>query len=176
LEELQQLIHECSNHNRLAQEKLYRKFYPPLFLLCKRFFANNHEALECLNDGMLKVYKNIAQFENNKGDFFNWAYTIIRNTALDKLRLKPHLPVEEINADVEFTYAENSFEALDWKDTYKLLDVLPPATRVVCTLYYIEGFKIKEISDELKLSPGTIKWHLSEIRLRLKPVLKNHYF
>lgn len=176
MQELQQLIQECARRNRLAQEELYRKFYPPLFLLCKRFFANDHEALECLNDGMLKVYNKIGEFKNDKGDFFNWLYTIVRNTALDKLKSKPLIPLQEINERIEFVYENNPLEALEWKDIYKLLDVLGPAARVVCTLFYIEGFKIREISEQLNLSAGTIKWHLSEIRLKLKPVIKNHYF
>jgi RNA polymerase sigma factor (sigma-70 family) len=176
LEELQQLIHECANRERLAQEKLYRKFYPPLFLLCKRFFSTDHEALECLNDAMLKVYNKIAGFKPEQGEFFNWLYTIVRNTALDKVRLKSPATTEQIDDNMDFAYQQNLFDALAWKDVYKLLDVLPPATRVVCTLYYIEGFKIKEITEQLELSAGTVKWHLSEARVKLKPVLKSHYF
>lgn len=175
MEDLQQLIQACANRNRLAQERLYRKFYPPLFLLCKRFFANDHEALECLNDAMLKVYKRIDDFRHEKGEFFNWVYTIVRNTALDKLKLKKIAPEIEINESVEFIFHENPLEALEWKDIYKLLDVLSPATRVVCTLYYIEGFAVKEIGEKLELSEGTIKWHLSQTRAKLKPVLKNYY-
>jgi len=175
LEELHQLIKDCANQNRLAQEKLYKKFYPALFLLCKRFFPNNHEALECLNDGMLKVFTKIGFFRHEKGEFFNWVYTIVRNTVLDKLKLNPQLPFIEINERIENSIEGSPFEALEWKDIYTLLDVLPPATRVVCVLYYMEGFPIKEISEILKLSAGTIKWHLSETRIRLKSIMKNHY-
>ena len=125
---------------------------------------------------MLKVYNSIGEFQKNKGEFFNWLYTIIRNTALDKLKLKPAPLSQEINDKMDLVYESNPLEALEWKDIYKLLDVLTPAARVVCTLFYIEGFKIKEISEQLNISAGTVKWHLSEIRIKLKPVLKNHYF
>ena len=175
-EELQRLIWQCAHYDRLAQEKLYRKFYPALFMLCKRFFSNNHDALECLNDGMMKVYRKIDGFQNEKGDFFNWMYIIIRNTALDKLKLKKIAPEIEIDESLELIFQVNLLEALEWKEIYKLLDVLSPSTRVVCTLYYIEGFTINEISEKLKVSKGTIKWHLSQTRAKLKPVLKNHYF
>ena len=160
----------------MAREKLYRRFYPALFLLCKRFFANDHEALECLNDGMLKVYRKIGGFSREKGHFFNWIYTIVRNTALDKLKLKRVVFETIENETIEPVPDMNPFEPLESKDIYKLLDVLSPATRAVCSLYYIEGFTIKEISEKFGLHPGTIKWHLSETRKKLKPVIKNHYF
>lgn len=173
---MQHVIQECAGDNRLAQEKLYRKFYTPLFLLCKRFFANDHDALECLNDGMVKVFKKIGGFQKEKGELFNWIYTIIRNTALDKLKNNRTVYIIEMNESFEPVFEEDFLETLEWKDIYKLLDVLTPATRVVCVLYYIEGFKIKEISEKLSLNTGTIKWHLSETRRNLKSVLKNYYF
>ena len=175
MEDFQQLIQDCANNKRLSQEKLYRQFYPALFLLCKRFFADDHEALEVLNDGMLKVFANISHFDHSKGEFFNWAYTIIRNTALDNLKLVRQPAFLELNEDTTWVMEENPLKSLEWKDIYTLLDSLPPATRVVCSLFYLEGFSINDISARLKLSAGTIKWHLSETRSRLKPVLKNYY-
>lgn len=176
MNELQQLIHECAKDNRRAQEKLYLRFYPALFLLCKRFFTNDHEAMECLNDGMLKVYKKIGSFRADKGVFFNWIYTIVRNTALDRLKLRRALPATEITETVEFSLEGDLLDALEWKDVYVLLDVLAPATRIVCTLYYIEGFSIKEISAKLELSVNTVKWHLRETRIKLRSVFKQYYF
>lgn len=172
--EEQQLIQECAANNRLAQEKLYYRFYPALMLLCKRFFADDHQALEVLNDGMMKVYRNISSFDNNKGELFNWIYTVIRNTALDKLKLVMQPAPKELNGIAE-KYEDRTIPNLEWKDIYKLLDNLPPATRAVCSLFYIEGFSIKDISEALAISQGTVKWHLSETRKKLKPVFEKYF-
>jgi len=150
-------------------------FYPALFLLCKKFFADDHEALEALNDGMLKVYKNIGSYSSEKGEFFNWAYTVVRNTALDKLKINRQPQRAELQDNITGTGNDNPMKGLEWKDIYKLLDALTPATRAVCSLFYLEGFSIKEISERLTISAGTVKWHLNETRHRLKPVLKNYY-
>ena len=136
---------------------------------------HDHEALECLNDGMLKVYNKIDGFQNEKGELFNWIYTIIRNTALDKLKLKKFAPEAEITENMESDFQSSPLESLEWKDVYKLLDVLSPATRAVCALFYLEGFTIKEISERLLVSGGTVKWHLSQARSKLKPVFRNYY-
>ena len=175
MDELQQLIADCAANKRLSQEKLYRRFYPQLFLLCKRFFSNDHDALQVLNDAMMKVFRHVGSYDSNKGEFFNWMYTIVRNTALDSLKLVKQPPMHELNGQAEKGFEENPLKALEWKDVYKLLDMLPPATRIVCSLFYLEGFSIKEIGEKLQLSTGTVKWHLSETRNKLKPVLKNYY-
>jgi len=175
LEDLQQLIQDCIANKRLAQEKLYRRFYPQLFLLCKRFFSDDHEALQVLNDGMLKVFRYIASYDSNKGEFFNWMYTTVRNAALDRLRLARQPVTHELNEHARNAFDHNPLKALEWKDIYVLLDTLPPATRAVCSLFYLEGFSIADISKKLQVREGTVKWHLSETRRKLKPVLKDYY-
>lgn len=175
MDEINQLINGAATGDRRSQEKLYRKFYPALILLCKRFFENDHEALETLNDGMLKIFRNLSAYDNTKGDFFNWVYTVVRNTALDKLKLVGLPPIKELNGAHELSFEENPLKSLEWKDIYTLLDALAPATRVVCSLYYLEGFSIADISEQLGLSTGTVKWHLSETRKKLKPVFEKYY-
>lgn len=152
---------------------MYKRFYRPLFLLCRRFFPDDRDALEALNDGMLKVFRNLSAYQPGKGTFFNWAYTVVRNTALDKLpRQRWFTSVPDDSIEIAGT---NPLEKLEQKDIYVLLDALQPATRVVCTLFYLEGYSIKEISVRLGIRDGTVKWHLSETRNKLREVFKKHY-
>ena len=67
---------------------MYRQFYPALFALCKTFFDDNQEIVTAINNGMLKVFKNIEQYDEEKGTFFNWVYTVVRNAALTEIRNK----------------------------------------------------------------------------------------
>ena len=175
MEDLDQLILQCAAGDTLGQERLYRKFYPVLFLLCKRFFPDNHQALETLNDGMLKVFRNIARYNTEKGAFFNWIYTIILHTAINKCKAAPPADTCDLAEAIGFSSGPNPFLALEWKDIYLFLDTLAPATRIVCNLFYLEAFSIRDISTELHVSPGTVKWHLSETRKKLKPILQRHY-
>jgi len=144
-------------------------------LMCKRFFADDHTALEVLNDGMIKVFKKIGTYQPDKGDFFNWIYTIIRNTALDKLKLSGMPVIVDLNGSSEFDTKENPFQSLEGQDIYKLLDKLPPATRAVCTLFYLEGYSVNDAAEQLDITAGTVKWHLHEGRKKLKPILEKYY-
>lgn len=173
---LDKLIQDCAADDRRSQEELYRMFYPALFLLCKRYFHDERDALEALNDGMLKVFRNIAAYQSGKGSLFNWMYTIVRNAAIDKYKSRGRAEPEELKDDIAIVIAGNPFECLEWKDIYSLLDALTPATRVVCSLFYLEGSSIRDISRLLGLQPGTVKWHLNEARKKLRPVLEKYYF
>lgn len=168
-------IEGCKKHDRLSQEKLYRQFYPALFALCRTFFNDNHDILTALNNGMLNVFKNIEQYDEGKGTFFNWAYTVVRNAALTEIRNKKAgtSPVyTELVPEAAFV---NPFAEREWNDMYEWLDKLPVTTRAVCILYYNEGFSIKEIMPLLEMKEGTVKWHLHEGRNKLKKIFKPNF-
>lgn len=130
--------------------------------------------MEALNDGMLQVFTQLHKYDATKGALFNWAYTVVRNTALDKIRKQKWPAFNEITENIDVG-DPGMIQQLESKDIYILLDHLPPATRTVCTLFYLEGFSIKEIGDKLSLREGTVKWHLSETRTRMKPILEQYY-
>ena len=177
MEELNDLIKNCILNDRLSQEKLYRRFYPSMFCLCKKFFKDDHAALEAVNDGMMKVFRNLVNYKTGQGEFFNWVYTIVRNTALDKLKVSVQykFATHQIE-DYEITDAGKSvIEQLEWKDIYRYLDHLPPATRPVFSLFYLEHYTVAAIAEWLLITEGTVKWHLSESRRIMQPVLKKHF-
>ncbi|ACT94250.1 RNA polymerase sigma factor [Dyadobacter fermentans] len=165
----------CKRQERQSQEKLYRQFYPVLFALCKNFFEDKHDIVTAINNGMLKVFTNIHQYDESKGEFFNWMYTTVRNAALTMLRDRKRQSVDyvEITEEMELPSAENPFEQLSGNDIQQYLMQLPAATRRICSLFYIDGFSVKEIAAALAISEGTVKWHLSESRTRLKVIFEN---
>ena len=55
---------------------------------------------------------------------------------------------------------------------YAFIDLLPPASAQVFNLYFIDGFKHREIADMLDISEGTSKWHLNAAREKLKKMLQ----
>ena len=150
---------------------MYRQFYPGLYALCRQFFKDEQDIITALNNGMLNVYKNITIYDPAKGDFFNWCYTIVRNAAITHLKSSKNLDTIQLNEALDYDYCENPLKEMAWEELFSYLDKLPPATRAVSSLYYKEGFSIKEISEKLDISDGTVKWHLSECRNRLFKLL-----
>ena len=177
-DQVKDLIVGCGRNERASQEKLYKQFYVPLFCLCRRFFSNDHEAIEAVNDGMLKVFQRIDSYREERGKFFTWVYTIVRNTAVDKFRSSVRIvavdPMSVEEVLTEESVGANPAVWLEGMDLGILFEALSPAPRGICTLFYLEGYKITEIAEVLGVSIGTVKWHLSESRKKLKPVLEKY--
>jgi len=57
-------------------------------------------------------------------------------------------------------------------DILKMIDLLPNASANVFRLFALEGYTHAEIGDQLSISIGTSKWHLSEARKRLKGLIE----
>lgn len=174
--EIAEILQGCKNNKTISQEKLYKLYYPALFSLTKLFFDDYHEALTALNNGMLKIYKSIHQFDESKGSLFNWMYTIVRNESITFLSSRKHSFEDIDSVKVEETeIGHYNFDKLEVNDICYCLNQLPLATRNVSRLCYLDGFSINEVAKILNISTGTIKWHLSEARKKLKPVLEKHY-
>jgi RNA polymerase sigma factor (sigma-70 family) len=174
--DLQALIEGCVKNDRRAQEMLYRKYYGKMMTTCLRYTYNQDDALEALNYGFFKVFKNIAQY-TGKGSFDGWVYQIVRNAVLDNLRKRVKY-AETASLETVEAYCvliENAYDKMDAADLLKLLDTLPEATRMVFNLFAIEGFGHKEIGSMLGISEGTSKWHTAQARKQLQEQIKNHY-
>jgi DNA-directed RNA polymerase specialized sigma24 family protein len=77
--DLQQVIQGCVRNERVSQERLYKEYYVPLFCMCRRFFENDHEAIESVNDGMMKVFGHIADYGYRQGSGVDEAFDTIRS-------------------------------------------------------------------------------------------------
>ena len=154
---------------------MYLQFYPAMFNLCNKFFDDSQDIVTAVNNGMLRVFKNIDQYDIEKADLFTWVYTIVRNAALTVVRdKKTKVNVVELTSDIVSDTTSNPFKNFDENEVFVYLGRLAESTRVVCSLFYIEDYSIKEISASLAMKEGTVKWHLNEGRNKLKIIFQNN--
>ena len=171
-EHIHSIISGCRKQDRKAQELLYRNFYRVMITLCLRYTKNETDALEVLNTGFYKVYKNIDRYDAGKASVYTWIRTIIINSCLDFIKAKSGRTVqEELDQAAAVDLPPDVFIKMSANDILRLVRQLPPATQAVFNLYVMEGFNHKEISGLLRISEGTSKWHLSEARKILKQLL-----
>jgi RNA polymerase sigma factor (sigma-70 family) len=176
----------CAANERQAQEQLYRRFFQPMLQMCLRYTDGNRDrALEILNDGFLRVFKKIHLYEG-RGSLEGWIRKLIFHAVSDYYKANDsylkkvvfdELPIEnqpKIVAKPENT--EGALAALFFEDLLVLVDFLPPATREVFKLYAVEGFSHAEIGEQLGITTGTSKWHLSEARNKLKILLEKRAY
>ena len=81
-----QIIAGCIKGDRKAQELLYRNYYKAMMNICLRYTGNDDSAMEVLNTGLLKVFRNIDRYNSAQGSLYTWIRTIVVNSCLDHIR------------------------------------------------------------------------------------------
>jgi RNA polymerase sigma-70 factor (ECF subfamily) len=172
-DDIQILIGGCLKNDRKAQEQLYKKFYQAMMALCVRYTKDKNDALEILNDGFLKVFKNIDQYDAAKASLYTWMRRIMINTAIDFLRKKQvYYDMDVLLEGREEAGIENeALQKMSGGELLKAIRQLPATTCTVFNLYVIDGFSHREIATMLEISEGTSRWHLSEARRQLKIII-----
>jgi RNA polymerase sigma factor (sigma-70 family) len=173
--DIDKLIDGCIQDDRKAQEALYRSFYRVMMNLCVRYTKNEADAMEVLNSGFYKVYKNIRKYDKRKATLYTWIRTIIINTCLDFIRAKSgRANWKELDQAAQVDLPPDVFVKISAADILKLVRQLPPATQAVFNLYVMEGFNHRQIAELLGTSEGTSKWHLSEARKLLQQLISKN--
>lgn len=166
-----EIIQACIKNDRLAQKSLYESYSPVLFAIIKRYIKDVHISEDILIDSFMKIFDHLKKFEG-KGSFEGWMKRIAVNQCLMHLRKNNvfHLTIESDNIVLPFeTQIE---EDIDFKTLLKVLDLLPVGYRTVFNLYVVEGYKHKDIAEELGISINTSKSQLRLAKERLKKILK----
>jgi RNA polymerase sigma factor (sigma-70 family) len=180
-EELQLHIRGCAINNRESQETVYRSFYGYAMSVCARYTNNQEDAVEILNDGFLKVFREIHHYRPSYTDtdssFRGWLRKIMVYTAIDHYRKSRRQQlVDELKEGIFQIAAttETAADRLSHKEIIATIQQLTPAYRAVLNLFVVEGFSHDEIADKLGISTGTSKSNLAKARKQLQKLLRLH--
>lgn len=142
--------------------------------ICLRYTKNDEDAVEVLNNGFFKVYKNIQRYDPKQAGLYTWIRTIVVNSCLDFIKQKQKLEkADELNEETEMHLVPEVVSKMRTKELLDQVRRLTPATQAVFNLFVIEGYSHKEIGEQLGISEGTSKWHLSEARKNLQQYLND---
>ncbi len=171
----QKIVKACIHNDRSAQEALYKLCYADMMRVCLNYLPDEELAREAFNTGFLNVFKSIQNFDAEKGELGGWIRKIMIYSAIDLYRselkfgnLTDTLPEQE----TEFI-PPAVLEKLYFEDILRHIRTLPYATQTVFNLSVLDGFSHKEISEQLNISEGTSRWHLSEAKKQLRELLEN---
>ena len=77
----EQLIEKCRNNDLVAQKMLYDRYAPIMLGICMRYVYERSEAEDILQEGFLKIFTKIGEFEG-RGSFEGWMKRVFVNTAI----------------------------------------------------------------------------------------------
>ena len=129
-----------------------------LYHISKSILKNDSDCGDAVQETILKAYEKLPTLKKEKY-FRTWITKILINECNGILRKRKNvIPYEEYMDNMKMTEEDR------YSHLYMAIMELPEDLRVLVTLYYLEGFSLKEISEALDIPEGTIKSRLSRAR------------
>lgn len=180
---LHNIVKKCVNGDRKAQKELYKMFYSKMMNVCYRYSKKPEDAEDLLQDGFVKVFTNLKRYDF-KGSLEGWIRRIMVNTAIDFYRKNKN--VFFVDEDGDYTLETAKVESADHiysqfgvDEIMNAIQQLSPVYQTVFNMYVIDGFKHKEIAEQLNINEGTSKSNLAKAKNNLRDILtkreKTHY-
>ncbi|GLR19278.1 RNA polymerase sigma factor [Portibacter lacus] len=158
----------------MAQRKLYEAYKVYLFGVAMRYAKNKLEAEDILQEGFLKILKDIKSW-TQAGPLEAWMRKIIVNTALmhiRKYRKLVFLDLEEQQFDIpDVTFEENERAEV----IIKMIQSLPDPYQTIFNLKALDGYSYAEISEKLNIKEATLRSHYLRARNKLQDVLQKEF-
>jgi RNA polymerase sigma factor (sigma-70 family) len=167
-----EIIEGCRQCDRKAQRALYDCYADELMTISIRYCRDISEAKDNLHDALIRIYKNISNYDSTRGSLFGWMSRIVVNEALQKYRRRKVVfyNTEQVD-DSELSDSFNILDDLAANDILALLQKLPDGCRLVFNLSVVEEFKHDEISHMLGISKSASRAQLSKAKKLIRTLL-----
>ena len=166
------LLEGCKQNDSSAQQELYTKYSPRMLSVCYRYAKTREDAEDMLQEGFIKVFTQIHQFES-RGSLEGWILRIMVHTCINHLKKN-----KRFNESIDLLHAENIGIREDYipstlqaKQVVESIRSLPIGYRTVLNLYAIEGYSHKEISSMLDIEESTSRSQYTRAKSLLESIL-----
>lgn len=172
------LVGRARSGDQAACAELFRRHRDDAYRLAYRQLGNEHDALDVVQESMIKAFGALADFDGRSG-FRTWLMRIVVNTALDWGRRRSRRGSVQLGdgtggpADIpepaddddpaQRLHREDLRRALD-----RALDRLTPALRSTFVLFAESGLSYKEIAEALGIPVGTVMSRIHSAREKLQ--------
>lgn len=168
------IIRRCLRGDRRAQQSFYQDHAAWLMGLCMRYAPDPATAKDLTQETFLRVFERLGQYDPQRGTLRSWMGRIAVNFCLKRLKRDQRMisfgdelpgPVPEVEPTV--------LDQLDAEDCLRLLQQLPEGYRIVFSLYVVEGYAHKEISQLLGISESASRSQLARAKQQLRRLILN---
>ena len=122
------------------------------------------------------IIKKMADLKEPK-KFKSWAISIVNRKAIDWIRAKNRekntLKKFYNESETEYSFSNVDDNSAVRKTLLKSIEKLSIEQQMVLTLFYTQSYSLREISEILEISIGTVKSRLFHAREKLKTILKH---
>ncbi len=167
------LVLEYRSGKSKALDVLVKKYH---IKLCKHAYWFTHDidsSKDIVQDSWKSILSNLYKLREPEM-FGSWAFKIVTRKALDQLN-KQKIVQQELQKYKILAVTDAINVPIEERAILlqKAVLTLPTNQQLVLRLFYLEGYSLKEMSQILEISMGTVKSRLFYGREKLKTILKH---
>jgi RNA polymerase sigma-70 factor (ECF subfamily) len=183
------LVRQCMAGDQHAWQQLVVSEHRRIYAICYRFTGSSNDAEDLTQEVFLKLYRNLASFNAERGSFQTWITTLTRNLLVDHFRrtrleratdsLDASLSGDDDGPSMADRLAdprpsqEAHASGLELKvRIQQALAHLSPELREAVVLRDLEDMDYKDIAQVLRIPEGTVKSRISRGRGELARLLQ----
>lgn len=175
-----ELLARTANGDQSAFAMLYDRFAPGLFSMTVKMMHDEKEAEDVLQEGFSQIWRRAASYDPTRSSPFTWSVMILRNKAIDRLRVRQRLERTLERATVEFAHFAESDDVSsgeaerrdEGEQVRAALTGIPEEQRHAVELAFFGGLTHEQIAEKLATPLGTIKARIRRGLLKLRDALK----
>ncbi len=162
MENEQELIQRAKLHDVAAFSELMQRHGKSLYKVAKAILKNDEDAADAMQETALSCWEKLGTLQNERY-FKTWLMRILINHC-NTIRRKASRFVFDALLPEEGA-EEDAYANAEWME---LLQRLNEKQRTVIVLYYVEGFRIREIAEILRISESAVKERMSSARKKME--------
>ncbi|MEQ8903755.1 sigma-70 family RNA polymerase sigma factor [Ekhidna sp.] len=166
-------IKQLKKGNELAAFNLYNSYAKAMYSTLTRMTNDNDVAKDLLQEAFVRAFRKIGDLEDPMA-FAGWLKRIVVNIGLEYVR-KRKIYFEDIQDQQDLKSEELDEKLVDNKTLHNAIKELPDGCRTVLCLHLLEGYKHREIAEQLGITESTSKTQFRHAKQLLKTKLQHHY-
>jgi len=169
-----ELIQQLKQHTHAAFSYLYDHYSGALYNVILSILQDKELTNDVLQEVFIKIWKQVDQYDVNRGRLYTWLVNIARNASIDTLRSKGYNMQKQNQQITENVYeAEGGIKIeTDKIGLRKIISNLKEEHRILVELAYFQGYTQDEISKTLNIPLGTVKTRMRSALIQLKYFFK----
>lgn len=156
--------------------ELVRRHMRRAFAIAYRILEHREDAEDAVQDSFIRALERIDTLMPGR-PFHPWFYRIVVNRSLSVRRSRgvratqplPEQAVADGPSPADLAVRGELRERIG-----KAIETLPEQQRLIIQLSELEGLTSAEIGEVLEMAPGTVRWHLHQLRRTLRAALEPH--
>ena len=156
------LIKKARKHDKAAFQQLMEQEGKSMYKIARAILKCDDDVADAMQETALVCWEKIDTLKKDKY-FKTWMTRILINNCNAIYRQRTRMISEE--TALEVWSQESGYENVEWAN---FLNGLDEKYRTVIILYYVEGFKTREIAEILQINENTVRGRLATARKKLE--------